>query len=70
MDPAGPVFFNLTETNQIIEKRLKFFISCIYFLNVIIFISIAILLLFLKIQINLLVINIVFYLLNLKKLIN
>ena len=42
--------FNLTETNQTVEQEVGFLISYIYFLNAIIFISIAILLLFLKIH--------------------
>ena len=42
--------FNLTKTNQIVEQEVGFLISYIYFLNAIIFISIAILLLFLGID--------------------
>jgi len=42
--------FNLTKTNQIVEQDVGFLISYIYFLNAIIFISIAILLLFLGID--------------------
>ena len=42
--------FNLTRTNQIVEQEVGFLISYIYFLNAIIFISIAILLLFLGID--------------------
>jgi len=68
--PFGFTEFVQSTSNQTIKTQTGFLISYIYFLNVIIFISIAILLLFLKIQINLLVINIVYYILNLKKLIN
>jgi hypothetical protein len=42
--------FNLTETNQTVEQEVGFLISYIYFLNTIIFISIAILLLFLGVD--------------------
>jgi NADH-quinone oxidoreductase subunit J len=42
--------FNLTKTNQMVEQGVGFLISYIYFLNAIIFISIAILLLFLGID--------------------
>jgi NADH:ubiquinone oxidoreductase subunit 6 (subunit J) len=42
--------FNLTKTNQMVEQEVGFLISYIYFLNAIIFISIAILLLFLGID--------------------
>jgi hypothetical protein len=42
--------FNLTKTNQVVEQEVGFLISYIYFLNAIIFISIAILLLFLGID--------------------